>query len=30
MAWIGGNRYLSHSEMENNATIVWNYLGSKG
>lgn len=29
MAWIGGNRYLSHSEMENNATIVWNYLGSK-
>lgn len=30
MAWIGGNRYLSQSEMKNNATIVWNYLGSKG
>lgn len=30
MAWIGGNRYLSQSEMENNATIIWNYLGSKG
>lgn len=30
MTWIGGNRYLSQSEMENNATIIWNYLGSKG
>lgn len=30
MAWIGGNRYLSQTEMENNASIVWNYLGSKG
>lgn len=30
MAWIGGNHYLSQSEMENNATIIWNYLGSKG
>lgn len=30
MAWIGGNRYLSQTEMENNATIIWNYLASKG
>lgn len=30
MAWIQGNRYLSHSEMENNAIIVRDYLTSKG
>ena len=30
MAWISGNRYLSKSEMENNALIIKNYLTSKG
>ena len=30
MAWIGGNRYLSHEEMENNATIIWEYLSAEG
>lgn len=30
MAWIEGNRFLSMAEMENNARIIWNYLGSKG
>ena len=30
MAWIGGNRYLSQSEMENNALEVWNFFGSIG
>lgn len=30
MAWIEGNRFLTMSEMENNARIIWNYLGSKG
>lgn len=30
MVWIGGNRYLSHSEMENNAKIIWTYLSSQG
>lgn len=30
MAWIGGNRYLNQSQMENNATIIWNNLGSRG
>lgn len=30
MAWIEGNRFLSMTEMENNARIIWNYLGSKG
>lgn len=30
MGWIQGNRYLTRSEMENNASIVRNYLTSKG
>lgn len=30
MAWIQGNRYLSRSEMENNAIIVRDYLKAKG
>lgn len=30
MAWISGNRYLSQSEMENNAAIIKSYLSSKG
>ncbi len=30
MAWIKGNRYLSTSEMQNNATIVRDYLTAKG
>lgn len=30
MAWIGGNYYLNQSEMENNARIIWEYLGSYG
>lgn len=30
LEWIYGNRYLSHSEMENNARLVWNYFGSLG
>lgn len=30
MSWIGGNRYLSQEEMENNADIIWQYLGSRG
>ena len=30
MAWIGGNRYLSKSEMENNAVEVYNNLSSYG
>lgn len=30
MTWIQGNRYLSQSEMENNAIIVRNYLTAKG
>ena len=25
-----GNRYLSRSEMEDNARFIWNYLGSRG
>lgn len=28
MAWIGGNRYLSQSEMLNNAKEIYNVLGS--
>lgn len=28
--WIKGNRYLTIGEMQNNATIVFNYLLSKG
>lgn len=30
LEWIYGNRYLSQSEMENNARLVWNYFGSLG
>lgn len=30
MEWIKGNRYLSQSEMENNATIVSSYLFTRG
>lgn len=30
MSWIGGNRYLSRSEMENNATEIWGYFNSIG
>ena len=30
MAWAGGNRYLSQSEMENNATLIWGYFKSCG
>lgn len=30
MSWIGGNRYLSTEEMQNNATELWNYFGSNG
>lgn len=30
MAWIQGNRYLTTSEMQNNALIVRDYLLSKG
>lgn len=30
MAWITGNRYLSKSEMKNNATEVYNYFLSQG
>ena len=26
MAWIGGNRYLNQSEMENNVTELWNWF----
>jgi len=28
--WIKGNRYLSQSEMENNAKIIYSYLSAKG
>lgn len=28
--WIGGNRYLSETEAENNVLEMWNILGSKG
>ena len=28
--WISGNRYLSESEMKNNAEIVYSYMLSKG
>lgn len=27
---ISGNRYLSRSEMENNARYIWEYFGSRG
>ena len=30
MAWISGNYWLSESQMQNNATIVYNYLKAKG
>lgn len=30
LKWIAGNRYLSMSEMQNNAQIIWDYLGTKG
>lgn len=30
LEWIYGNRYLSQSEMGNNARLVWNYFGSLG
>lgn len=30
MSWIKGNRYLSESEMQNNALIIGAYLDSKG
>lgn len=28
--WISKNAYLTQSEMENNAIMVWNYFGSRG
>lgn len=28
--WISKNAYLTQSEMENNARMVWNYFGSRG
>ena len=28
--WVTGNRYLTQSEMDNNATIVWDVLGGAG
>lgn len=28
--WVKGNRYLSKSEMQNNAKIIYSYLSSKG
>ena len=30
MAWAGGNRFLSQSEMENNAIIIWGYFKACG
>lgn len=30
MAWISGNRYLSSTEMKNNANMIHSYLSSKG
>ena len=30
MSWIGGNFWLNQSQMENNAAIIWEYLGSYG
>lgn len=30
MAWISENRYLSDSEMQNNASLVYSYLNNKG
>lgn len=28
--WVYGNRYLTKTEMENNALLVWNYFGARG
>lgn len=28
--WIAKNDYLSQSEMENNALLIWSFLGSRG
>lgn len=30
MSWITGNRYLSMTEMQNNAQLIYNYFISKG
>ena len=30
MAWISGNYYLSQAQMENNASIIWEFFGSRG
>lgn len=30
MAWIGKNNYLTSAEMQNNATIVYNYMLAQG
>lgn len=30
MGWIGGNRYLSQTEQDNNAYLVYDYLSSIG
>ena len=30
MSWVGKNAYLSKSEMENNAKLIWGYFSSKG
>lgn len=30
MGWIGRNGYLTESEMKNNASLIWDFFGSKG
>jgi len=30
MSWVSGNRYLSQSEMENNAQLIYSYFTAKG
>lgn len=30
MSWIAKNEYLTQTEMENNAKLVWDYFGSRG
>ena len=30
MAWVSTNNYLSQSDMENNAALVWEFFGSRG
>lgn len=30
LEWITGNRYLAQAEMQNNATLVWQYFQPKG